>query len=135
MSDTKAAKAVDESMRWLWRRHGEIMAAEKKALELLDKGDTRGHRLAMRDKAELVASLADEAAAYLASCGDLPAAMSAEIENALQPFSQSARAGLALDSVFYMSSLLYRDDPTKGEPDTLFQRLTSLGQSLGWTRG
>lgn len=133
MPETKAADdAVDEAMRWLWRRHAEVMAAEELALERLEAGDIRGHRRFMREKATLLATLADDAAAFLASAGNLPPAMLNEIANALEPFASSARTGLSLDSIFYMSALLYRDDHKKGEPDTLSQRLDSLGRSLGW---
>jgi hypothetical protein len=41
-------------------------------------------------------------------------------------FSKNAQTALRLDSVFYMSALLYPGDHQKGEPDNLEKLIASL---------
>ena len=70
----------------------------------------------MTEKARQIANLSDECGPYLEKLpADKKDAYAAEIER----FSTSAKAALSLDSVFYMSALLYRDDHKEGEPDNL----------------
>lgn len=110
------SNALREAANWLEQKRGEIMASESKALEALDAGNVEEYGKQMRDKAAKLASLFDESAPWLKS---LPPRDRAWVENDLQNFSASARNSIKLDSVFYMSALLYPDDHKKGEPDNL----------------
>lgn len=109
--------------QWLSERHAAIMATEQDGLKLLDQDDTAGYREAMRKKAEMLAALASEAAPLLK---ELPSDKKNTIESALDNFSANAATSLSLDSVFYMSALLYPDDHKKGEPDNLERFIQSL---------
>ena len=92
------------------------MEAERQALARLDAGDTPGYRTLMRQKAELLAAMSQDAKQVLA---DLPGEARFNFSLALENFSSSARTALQLDSVFYMSALLYPDDHVPGQPDNL----------------
>ena len=101
---------------WLRNRHAEVMATEAQALARLDAGDTPGHNELMRRKAELLASMAEDAKPLLEP---LPGETRFNYALALEGFSASARMSLRLNSVFYMSALLYPDDHKPGQPDNL----------------
>lgn len=94
-----------------------VREAEETALDLLhSKGDDDGYREGMRRKAELLASLAEDAAPLLQAMSPERRPM---VENRLDMFSQSARRSLDIGSVFYMSALLYPDDHQPGQPNAL----------------
>lgn len=116
MSDTTAAETLARIVQWLRARHDRIMAVEAEALRLLEAGDTPGHNAGMREKAEMLAALHTDATPLLA---DLPGEPRFRLALALERFSDSARTALKLNSVFYMSALLYPDTHKKGEPDNL----------------
>ena len=101
---------------WLRNRHAEVMATEAQALARLDAGDTPGHNDLMRRKAELLASMAEDAKPLLEP---FPGEARFNYALALESFSASARMSLRLNSVFYMSALLYPDDHKPGQPDNL----------------
>ena len=101
---------------WLRNRHAEVMATEAQALARLDAGDTPGHNELMRRKAELLAAMAEDAKPLLEP---LPGEARFNYALALEGFSASARMSLRLNSVFYMSALLYPDDHKPGKPDNL----------------
>lgn len=101
---------------WLRNRHAEVMTTETQALARLDAGDTPGHNELMRRKAELLASMAEDAKPLLEP---LPGETRFNYALALEGFSASARMSLRLNSVFYMSALLYPDDNKPGQPDNL----------------
>ena len=101
---------------WLRNRHAEVMATEAQALARLDAGDTPGHNELMRRKAELLAAMAEDAKPLLEP---LPGEARFNYALALEGFSASARMSLRLNSVFYMSALLYPDDHKPGQPDNL----------------
>lgn len=114
-------------IQWLRTRHDEVMAVEAQALARLDTGDTPGHNEDMRRKAELLASMADDAKPLLEP---LPGETRFNYALALEGFSSSARMALRLNSVFYMSALLYPDDHKPGQADNLtlcINRMESLG--------
>ncbi|NLV97780.1 MAG: hypothetical protein GX043_10660 [Desulfovibrionales bacterium] len=95
----------------------QIKAAEAKALELLHgAGDEQGYRENMRLKAQILADLADNAQPFL---DDVSSVHRPTIEHRLNMFAQSAQRSLDLDSVFYMSALLYPEDHEPGQPTTL----------------
>ena len=112
---------------WLRNRHAEVMATEAQALALLDAGDTPGHNELMRRKAELLASMAEDAKPLLEP---FPGEARFNYALALEAFSASARMSLRLNSVFYMSALLYPDEHKPGQPDNLtlcIDRMEKLG--------
>ncbi len=112
---------------WLRNRHAEVMATEAQALARLDAGDTTGHNELMRRKAELLSSMAEDAKPLLEP---LPGETRFNYALALESFSASARMSLRLNSVFYMSALLYPDDHKPGQPDNLtlcIDRMEKLG--------
>jgi hypothetical protein len=114
-------------IQWLRNRHDAAMAVESQALAFLDAGDTPGHNAAMRQKAELLESMAEDAKPLLES---LPGETRFNLALALEGFSASARMSLRLNSVFYMSALLYPDDHKPGQPDNLtlcINRMENLG--------
>lgn len=115
---------------WLRTRHGEIMAAEREALARMEAGDIPAYTAKMHAKAESLAALARDAAPRLAA---LPEPLRDRLAAALKRFSQSAGMALRLDSVFYMSALLYPDEHKPGEPDNLalfIDRLEAQGQNF-----
>lgn len=103
---------------WLLERHDAVMAAERQAIEMLDKGDTQAYLEKMREKAQLLSSLYKDAKLAGVLAG-LPASLSESVDAALQRFSSSAATALSLNSPFYMSALLYPDEHIPGDPDNL----------------
>ncbi|MBQ7585754.1 MAG: hypothetical protein IJU40_05855 [Desulfovibrionaceae bacterium] len=100
----------------LKEKHHEIKKAEQTALDFLAQGDQASYKKFMEEKAKLIANLHDSLLNLLEK---LPVNLKAQIEPLLQHFSKSAALGLKLGSLFYWSSLLYRDDHKVGEPDNL----------------
>lgn len=121
-------QAEKNAIEWLEKRHATVMDYEKAALALMQAGDLDGYRKNMRQKAESLANMASEARPVLAP---LTPGESREIESGLEAFSNSAATSLEIDSVFYMSALLYPDDHKKGEPDNLELFIRKLRQKFG----
>lgn len=121
--DTMSDNNLQEFASWLQNQHDRIMSCEDDALKCLDKGDTSGYAGKMREKATLLKDLDRESKAHL---NGIPEDARREIESTLGRFSSSAATALSLDSVFFMSALLYRDDHKKGEPDNLAIFVESL---------
>ena len=127
MSANTSEQALTSLIKWLRNRHAEVMAAEAQALARLDAGDTPGHNELMRRKAELLASMAEDAKPLLEP---FPGEARFNYALALEGFSASARMSLRLNSVFYMSALLYPDEHKPGQPDNLtlcIDRMEKLG--------
>lgn len=74
--------------------------------------DQSGYEALMREKAELLATLAGDCGSFLDGISDSEVAR-------LRAFSQSAQNSLRVGSVFYMSALLYPEDARPGEPNDL----------------
>lgn len=110
-------------LEWLQNYHNTIMDKENLAKTYLKTDDAKKYTQFMQEKAELVASLAKEALPHLQP---LPEELRDRIKRKLMRFSQSAAYGLKLNSVFYYSALLYRDDHKDGEPDTLQEYINEL---------
>lgn len=106
-------------MEWLRAEHARIMDAEQAAIESLGQKDIEGYRQGLRKKTLLVAGLAAKAAEELDRIDGLAEGQKTRIAQALETFSASAEKGLALNSPFYMSALLYADDHKAGQPDNL----------------
>ncbi len=111
-----AQETLSVVIGWLRQKHDRIMAVEQQALARLNACDTPGHNDLMRQKAEMLAALAEEAKPVLAA---LPGEARFNFSLALEKFSSSARMALQLNSVFYMSALLYPIDHKPGQPDNL----------------
>lgn len=118
---------MNSVVEWLEQQHQQIMECERQAMAMLASDDVDKYRAKMHEKAELLAALAERARPELAS---LPSAVRGHVEHGLRRFSDSAGTALSLDSVFYMSALLYRDDHKKGEPDNLELFIQGLKQEL-----
>ena len=112
---------------WLEQRHAAVMAAENRALACLEKGDLPGHSEGMHEKARLLAAISKDVAPLLAA---LPADMDAQererLRHRLHCFSASANNALRLDSLFYMSALLYPEGHKPGQPDDMQVFIASL---------
>ena len=108
--------AWDALLVWLRARHDDTMACEAQALKCLEAGDLAGHSAKMHEKARLLAAMKEDARPLVAA---LPEPQSGAVQHALDRFSASAKFGLRIDSLFYLSALLYRDDHKAGEPDNL----------------
>ncbi len=102
-----------------------VNSLEKQAVEELHgQKNEAAYRDLMRRRAELLRSLPGKAAA-------LPAALREEdafsrVLEALEGFAQGASNALRINSIFYMSALLYPDEHKPGEPNNLERLLLSL---------
>ncbi len=93
-----------------------IRELEKDALEALHgRGDKETHRFNMMEKCELLAELPEHAEPYLK--GDDPT--TERLRTGLKDFARRANMALDLESIFFMSALLYPDDYQDGEPNDL----------------
>ena len=108
--------ALTQLTQWLRQRHAQVMQAEAKALQYLDEGDATSHNACMRQKAELLSTMAEDAKPMLEF---LPGELRFNLAMALEKFSSSARMALRLNSIFYMGALLYPDDHQPGQPNNL----------------
>ena len=97
---------------WLEEMHARVMQAEQAALAVM--GDMPAYTARMQEKARLLASLEEEAEAYLE---ELPEQLQDQAGHRLHRFSASARNALRIGSIFYMSALLYPEDHKPGQPD------------------
>lgn len=118
-----ANQDYDLFIEWLTNKHGKILEAETVALETLKVGDAEEYKKKMREKAIAISELYEESKPMIEK---LPAEKRAAIAKEMERFSTSAAAALSLDSVFYMSALLYRDEHKEGEPDNLLAFIEKL---------
>ncbi len=88
---------------------------EQDAKKALGEENTKLYIDLMRKKALLLASLASEMASK--SMKNLPANAQVLVMKKLPAFSQSAQTAIELDSVWYMSQLLFDEDYKEGEPN------------------
>jgi hypothetical protein len=104
------ADSLDEKAR-------RVKALETEAEAVIHgEGDQARYKEFMRQKAELLKALADDAAPLVKALG--PGLADAAGER-LADFSRNADNALRIGSVFYMSALLYPDEHTPGEPNNL----------------
>ena len=109
---------------WLRERWATVRDCEQRACSALyDDRNESAHRDLMKQKAALLASLAEDAAPFISALSEQE---QEEAQESLDAFSQNAQTALRLDSVFYMSALLYPDNHQKGEPDNLEKFIASL---------
>jgi hypothetical protein len=94
-----------------------IRDIEDRAKEQLHQGKNQeGYAELMREKAEVLAGLAGRAEPLLQEADPV---FSERVCARLSRFSQSAGQALDLDSLFYMSALLYPEDYQEGRPNDL----------------
>jgi len=110
------AASLNVFFSWLEECTHDVRRIEKQALYELERKNTRGYRDGMRRKAELLAGLL-KTSIPLAS--GLPEDAAQAIHEGLWRFARNAANALSLDSVFYMSALLYPEEYREGEPNDL----------------
>lgn len=123
MTEKPVEKILADLIEWLRKRHTEVMTVEQAAIQALDHGDTPCHNQKMLEKAKMLASLFDDSKHLLEG---LPGELRFNIALALEGFAGSARTALQLESVFYMSALLYPDTHKEGEADNLMLCIDKL---------
>ena len=114
MSDQNAAEALAGSSSNGSERHDRIMAVGK-ALRLLEAGDTPGYNAKMREKAELLAALGEDAKPLLAG---LPGELRFNLALALERFRAAPQYRWASIRSFTCPPC-YPEDHKQGEPDDL----------------
>jgi len=117
------AASLTHLYSWLEERAREVRRVEGQARHELEQKNTQGYRDGMRRKAELLADL-PKASVPLVS--GLPEDAAQAIQEGLWRFARNAGNALSLDSVFYMSALLYPEDYREGEPNDLERFLEEL---------
>lgn len=119
-----APSSIAALAAWLRKRHAKIKDCEARAHKsLYEDKDEKAYREHMVEKTGLIASLDEETAELTAA---LPEDRREGIETALRRFAKGARNAQRLESVFYMSALLYPDEHKEGEPDNMERLLREL---------
>ncbi len=109
--------AIVQLATFLEERAATVHALEAEAEALIhDKKDQAGYAAKMREKAELLADLAEDAEPLVNALEPVLAKAAGE---RLASFSGSAAMSLNVGSVFFMSALLYPDEHKPGEPNNL----------------
>lgn len=104
----------------------EVRTLEQQAKAFLhEHGDQQGYRHQLRQKAILLSELADE----LPQDDDLPLPLIALVQEKVGSLSFEAERSLRLDSIFYMSVLLYPEDYQEGGLNELESLVDSLTQA------
>lgn len=126
MPGSPAKDSTAALTRWLKDQHAAVCACERQALDALhERKDESAYRKGMLDKARMLAALEREAEDLVKA---LPEEIRDRVRADLSSFSAGARMSITLDSVFYMSALLYPDDHKPGDPDNLQLLIASLEQ-------
>lgn len=109
-------QAVIKLAEFLRQRASAVKALEDSAAAIIATGDQAGYAARMREKAELLRDIADDAEPLVSALEN----MLAEAARArLEGFTASASTALGIGSVFFMSALLYPDEHKPGEPNNL----------------
>lgn len=103
--------------QWLDTACATVAQHEQEGKAALERGDTPGYIAQMRSKADFLSCLAQNAVPLLGAFPDRDVAI--RLSHALSRFSRSAGQALDLDSVFYMSALLFPEDHREGQPNDL----------------
>jgi hypothetical protein len=110
-------ESLRELIGTLRREAARIRELEHQAEKSLhEREDKTEHKRLMTRKAEILAALPDTAAPFLEGIAE---PVSDHIRRTLAGFSQRARTALKLDSVFFMTMLLYPEDYREGESNDL----------------
>ena len=112
---------------WLEERAHDVRRIEEQALRELERKNTQGYCDGMRHKAELLASLPKESIPLVSG---LPEDAAQTVQEGLWRFARNAGNALSLNSVFYMSALLYPEEYHEGEPNDLEAFLEELRSSF-----
>ena len=110
------AVSLSAFFSWLEERAHEIRRIEGQALHELEQKNTQGYCDGMRRKAELLAGLPKAAVPLI---NGLPEDAAQAIQEGLWRFARNAGNALSLNSVFYMSALLYPEKYRQGEANDL----------------
>jgi len=110
------ATSLSAFFSWLEERAHDVRRIEKQALHELERQHIQGYRDEMRRKAELLVGLPK---ASLSVANGLHEDATQAIQEGLWRFARNAGNALSLDSVFYMSALLYPEDYHEGEANDL----------------
>ena len=114
---------------WLRERAAAVRKIESDAqAALYDRHDETAYRGLMKEKALLLSTIADDAAACFASAGE--EACQALARDRLVRFAAGAKNALRIGSVFYMSALLYPDEHLPGEPNNLERLIIELEEAF-----
>lgn len=119
---------MEQLLIWLRTKQGEIADLAQQARHELEQDNKDQYLALLRDRAELIADLAEQAEKFYQ---DVPDPVRNKAAKALHRFSRGAQFSLELDSPFYMSALLYPDQHQAGEPDNLelfIEDLAKLGR-------
>ncbi|MFZ5426867.1 MAG: hypothetical protein ACOZEN_07820 [Thermodesulfobacteriota bacterium] len=93
-----------------------IRALEAEAARVLhEDGDKQTHRFNMMEKCELLADMPDHAEPYLKGDDEV----SERLRRGLKDFARRANMALDLESIFFMSALLYPEDYHDGDMNDL----------------
>ena len=94
---------------------------------LFNKDDVDIYRSRLEQKAMLIIDLESEIEGFMTGLGPT---LSRRIKGGLSRFALSAERGLGLDSIFYLSALLYPEDHVEGEKNDLENFIGFLKRSL-----
>ncbi|MDL2315869.1 hypothetical protein LJC59_02155 [Desulfovibrio sp. OttesenSCG-928-A18] len=128
--------ALGALLDFLGERSLRIKALEQEAIAALqEKKDQNAHRRLMTERSQLIAALDTDSlpliTAFNAASGpeSSTARLAEEAARRLNRFARGGRNALRLDSIFYMSALLYPDEHRPGEPDNLERLIQELAAS------
>lgn len=116
-------------IKWLQSVIDKINELERQGLEAVETGDQDAYIAIMRAKAEALAALNDEAQPYLDEIDDDEALDYAE--RGFGAYSHNASKALDLNSVFYMSALLFPEEHQPGDRHNLEIFRDDLIEKLG----
>jgi len=106
---------------FLIQKSQDVRELEKQGQTLLRDQGQKAYEDIMRQKATLLAALADDVKKQFGNVGG-------EQMRRLERFSFNAQTALSIGSVFYMSALLYPEDYEAGEPNDLERLAAEVGQ-------
>ena len=109
-------QALADIIAYLEKAAATVRRVEAEAEAVLRDEGQAAYVEKMREKARFLLGLADGARPLTDVLGDEEGEA---IHARLRKFSASAKASLGIDSVFYMSALLYPEDHQAGEPNDL----------------
>lgn len=116
-------------IKWLQGVIDKINKFERQGREAVAKGNQDSYIGIMKQKARLLASLYVKASPYLDNMDSEEAADYAE--RGLSVYSYNANKALELNSVFYMSALLFPDEYKQGELHNLEIFRDEMKKKLG----
>jgi hypothetical protein len=120
-------QVLEELIEFLEKRADEVRRLEREADAVLAGQGQRAFQIKAEAKAELLASLNEDAWKITKRLeGDAGKAIAQRLEQ----FSMSASTALRIGSVFFMTALLYPEDHKPGEPNDLEAFIGELKRKL-----